>query len=241
MASSNNENLDEDAAFMSMEVACGTYQFKVDYSKTKGMPFSDFISSPIFNLNGHDCKILYFPQGCDVYYDGKYIGLMLAMRCKSDDVNSNFSFGLLDKYGQLSSKACKRVNMACYSRNCWAEIGFPSYMERLELETNFLRDGCFTLVCSVTILSESCKEVPKRFINGIMPFSIDDHFVQLFERKEMADVSFEVDGEIFTAHRSVLTARSPVFNAELFGPMSESKMETIAIKDIKPLIFKAML
>ncbi|KAJ3704858.1 hypothetical protein LUZ61_008563 [Rhynchospora tenuis] len=241
MDSPNNENFDEEAAFMSMEVACGTYQFKVDYSKTKDMPFDDFISSPIFNLNGHDCKILYFPHGCDNYYDGKYIGLMLEMRCKSEDLNPNFSFGLLDKYGQLSSKACKRVNMACYSENCWDQIGFPSYMERLELETNFLRDGCFTVVCSVTILSESYKEVPKRFIHGIMPFSIDDHFVQLFERKEMADVSFEVDGELFTAHRSVLAARSPVFNAELFGPMTESKMETIAIKDIKPLIFKAML
>ncbi|KAJ1687304.1 hypothetical protein LUZ63_018694 [Rhynchospora breviuscula] len=74
-----------------------------------------------------------------------------------------------------------------------------------------------------------------------MPSSIDDHFVNLFERKETTDVSFEVDGEIFTAHRSVLAARSPVFNAELFGPMTESKMETIAIKDIKPLIFKAIL
>ncbi|KAJ1700473.1 hypothetical protein LUZ63_000252 [Rhynchospora breviuscula] len=114
-------------------------------------------------------------------------------------------------------------------------------MERSELEANFLRDSYFTLVCSVTILSESYKEVPKRFVNGIMPSSIDDHFVELFERKETTDVRFEVDGEIFTAHRSVLAAQSPVFNAELFGSMTEGKMETIAIKDIKPLIFKAML
>ncbi|KAJ3704856.1 hypothetical protein LUZ61_008561 [Rhynchospora tenuis] len=241
MALLNNVDLDEDASYMSMEVACGTYQFKVDYSNTKSMAFNEYISSPIFKVNGHDCKILYFPRGYFISTGGKSIGLMLAMHSKSEDVTASFSFGLLDKYGRLSSKACARINMWTFSQNCWDENGIPWYMEQSELEENFLRDGYFTLVCSVTILSESYKEVPKRFVCGIMPCSIDDHFVELFERKETTDVSFEVDGEIFTAHRSVLAARSPVFNAELFGPMAESKMETIAIKDIKPLIFKAML
>ena len=32
-------------------------------------------------------------------------------------------------------------------------------------------------------------------------------------------MEFEVDGELFTAHRYVLAARSSVFMAELFGPM----------------------
>ncbi|KAJ4813590.1 BTB/POZ and MATH domain-containing protein 2 [Rhynchospora pubera] len=163
------------------------------------------------------------------------------MHCKSEDVTASFSFDLLDKYGRLSSKACTRINMWTLTQNCWDENGILWFMERSELEANFLRDGYFTLVCGVMILSESYKEVTKRFVNGIMPPRIHDHFVELFERKETTDVRFEVDGEIFTAHRSVLAAWSPVSNAELFGSMTESKMETIAIKDIKPLIFKAML
>ncbi|KAJ4820453.1 BTB/POZ/MATH-domain protein [Rhynchospora pubera] len=241
MALLNDGDLDEDASYMSMEVACGTFQFKVDYLKTKSMAFNEYITSPIFKVNGHDCKILYFPSGYFFSNGGKSVGMALAMHCKSEDVTASFSFGLLDKYGRLSSNACVRINMWTFSKNCWDENGIPWYMERSELEADFLRDGCFTLVCSVMILSESYKEVPKRFVSGIMPSNIDDHFVDLFERKETTDVSFEVDGEIFTAHRSVLAARSPVFNAQLFGSMTESKMETIAIKDIKPLIFKAML
>ncbi|KAJ3704864.1 hypothetical protein LUZ61_008569 [Rhynchospora tenuis] len=58
----------------------------------------------------------------------------------------------------------------------------------------------------------------------------------------MADVTFEVDGEIFTAHRLVLSARSLVFKAQFFGSrIVESKLKSILIKDIKPEIFKAML
>ncbi|KAJ1700486.1 hypothetical protein LUZ63_000265 [Rhynchospora breviuscula] len=57
----------------------------------------------------------------------------------------------------------------------------------------------------------------------------------------MADITFEVDGETFLAHRLVVCARSPVFKEELLGEMIESKMNRIRIKDIKPAIFKAML
>ncbi|KAJ1702583.1 hypothetical protein LUZ63_002362 [Rhynchospora breviuscula] len=71
--------------------------------------------------------------------------------------------------------------------------------------------------------------------------SINEHSVKLLENKEMADVVFEVDGVLFTAHRSVLSAQSPVFKAEFFGGRTESKVERIQIKDIKPAIFKAML
>ncbi|KAJ4799640.1 BTB/POZ domain containing protein [Rhynchospora pubera] len=71
--------------------------------------------------------------------------------------------------------------------------------------------------------------------------SINEHSVELLENKGMADVVFEVDGVLFTAHRSVLSARSPVFKAEFFGGRTESKVERIQIKDIKPAIFKAML
>ncbi|KAJ1700472.1 hypothetical protein LUZ63_000251 [Rhynchospora breviuscula] len=151
-------------ANMSIEVTCGTYQFRVEHSNTHGIPFS----SPIFNLNGIDCKIVYFPQGYD--NNGKTVGLRI-----------------------------------------------------------------------VAILSASYNEVPKRFVNSILPFGIDDHFVQLLEKKEMADVSFDIDGEICTAHRLILAGRSPVFYGVLSGLMTERKMETIALKDIKPVIFKAML
>uniref|UniRef100_I1QUP1 BTB domain-containing protein n=2 Tax=Oryza glaberrima TaxID=4538 RepID=I1QUP1_ORYGL len=44
----------------------------------------------------------------------------------------------------------------------------------------------------------------------------------LLQSEEGADVTFEVGGESFAAHRCVLAARSSVFRAELFGAMKES-------------------
>ncbi|KAJ1694467.1 hypothetical protein LUZ63_011165 [Rhynchospora breviuscula] len=223
---------------ISMEVASGTYQFKVEYSKIKGIPKGGFISSPIFIVNGHDCKILYFPHGYD---DNGTMRLTFAMNCKSGDMTASLALGLLNKYGRLSSNACRRVNMATFRQNVWHEHRVHWKMKQSELESHFVRDGCFTLICSVTFMSESYKEVPKRYVNGILPFNIDDYLFHLLERKEAADVSFEVDGEIFTAHRSVLAARSQVFNAQLLGPMAGRGMEPIKIEDVKPMIFKAML
>ncbi|KAF8685293.1 hypothetical protein HU200_044060 [Digitaria exilis] len=55
------------------------------------------------------------------------------------------------------------------------------------------------------------------------------------------DVTFEVQGDTISAHRLVLAARSPVFKAELFGPMKERTMSHIRIVDMDPRVFKAMI
>jgi speckle-type POZ protein len=55
------------------------------------------------------------------------------------------------------------------------------------------------------------------------------------------DVTFDVDGRLFHAHRSVLSARSPVFDAELFGPLKKSPEEPIKIDDMDPTIFEGLL
>ncbi|KAJ4801799.1 BTB/POZ and MATH domain-containing protein 2 [Rhynchospora pubera] len=59
----------------------------------------------------------------------------------------------------------------------------------------------------------------------------------------MADINitFEVGGKIFTAHKSILSVRSPVFKVEFLRGMAGSNMKSIQIKEIKPVIFKALL
>jgi speckle-type POZ protein len=46
---------------------------------------------------------------------------------------------------------------------------------------------------------------------------------------------------MFHAHRCVLVARSPVFEAELLGPMKKKPTQHINIEDIAPSIFEALL
>ncbi|KAJ4798025.1 BTB/POZ and MATH domain-containing protein 2 [Rhynchospora pubera] len=44
-----------------------------------------------------------------------------------------------------------------------------------------------------------------------------------------------------TAHKEVVALRSPVFRAQFFGPMIDSKSDCIKIEDVKPDIFRLML
>uniref|UniRef100_A0ACD5Y2V4 Uncharacterized protein n=1 Tax=Avena sativa TaxID=4498 RepID=A0ACD5Y2V4_AVESA len=63
----------------------------------------------------------------------------------------------------------------------------------------------------------------------------------MLDKQDLTDVSIAVGEESFSAHRLVLAARSPVFKAELYGPMAESKMTSITIEDMEASTFKSML
>jgi speckle-type POZ protein len=54
-------------------------------------------------------------------------------------------------------------------------------------------------------------------------------------------VTFEVNGELFTAHHYMLAARSPVFMAELLGRMKEKVTSHVWVEDMEARVFKIML
>ncbi|KAJ4801155.1 BTB/POZ/MATH-domain protein [Rhynchospora pubera] len=226
---------DSVADFLSM-VATATHHFKFSYSKTKDLPAGKSIKSPTLSVAGHKCDILYYSQGLEE--EPNYIHLYLAIHCESA-INVAFGFSFLNKHGMPASNGIYRQTCTFSPRD--NAFGFVDRKERSDFEAEFVKDDYVALVCSVTILSDSYKEVPKQLVYGIVPYNINENFATLLENNEMADITFEVDGETFAAHKLVLSARSPVFKAELFGGMAESKMESIQIKDIKPAIFKAML
>jgi speckle-type POZ protein len=95
------------------------------------------------------------------------------------------------------------------------------------------KDNYFELLCSVNIhWSPSPLEEEEL---------IPDLGHDLAIMSEYIDVSFDVAGETFSAHRLVLAARSPVFKAELYGPMAEGKLTSITIQDMEASTFRSML
>jgi speckle-type POZ protein len=230
-----------EAPLIIKEIETGCYQFKVQNSRTKHLSISEFIPSPIFNVSGYDCEIRYYPRGCTKECKGEFISLYLAIHCNYKNVTASFAFGLLDLYGNLCPQSCKRLTFTFSSD--YDDFGSLAFMKRSDLEDYYVRNNFFTLVCSITIISESCKEVPKSFMTGIRPGSLNEHFGELLERREGADVTFEVKGQIFIAHRSILATRSAAFKGELLGPISDiqTKSMMIKIEDMKPVVFKAML
>ncbi|KAM0864422.1 hypothetical protein ACQ4PT_043925 [Festuca glaucescens] len=63
----------------------------------------------------------------------------------------------------------------------------------------------------------------------------------MLEDHDGAEVTFTVGDRQFRADRRVLAAGSPVFAAELFGPMKETSTRHVKIDDMEPAIFEVLL
>jgi speckle-type POZ protein len=115
----------------------------------------------------------------------------------------------------------------------WPEFIYKSRQFRTLLRSSNDR---FTVRCALTVIGESQSE--EEFPEPNM----QQHLEHMLKAGKGKDVTFDVGGQIFHAHRCVLAARSPVFEAELFGPMKENATaEPIRVADMEPSVFEELL
>ncbi|KAJ6693072.1 BTB/POZ AND MATH DOMAIN-CONTAINING PROTEIN 4-LIKE [Salix purpurea] len=125
-----------------------------------------------------------------------------------------------------------------YRGSMW---GYKRFFRRAMLETSdYLKDDCLKINCTVGVVvsATDCSR-----LNSIqVPESdIGAHFGMLLDNMEGSDVIFDVAGEKFHAHKLVLSARSPFFRSKFFDDGVEENEQEIAISDLEPKVFKAML
>lgn len=124
--------------------------------------------------------------------------------------------------------------MACYR-------GYKRFFRRSVLESSdYLKDDCLQIHCCVGVVG-SRMDGPRTYSINVPPSDIGQHFGQLLECGKGSDISIEVKGETFLAHKLVLAARSPVLRAQLFGPMRDQNSGCIKVEDIEPPVFKVCL
>eukprot|EP00063_Salmo_salar_P065676 XP_014040511.1 PREDICTED: speckle-type POZ protein-like A [Salmo salar] len=70
---------------------------------------------------------------------------------------------------------------------------------------------------------------------------LSDDLGNLWQCSRFTDCSLYVGGQEFKAHKSILAARSPVFNAMFEHEMEESKKNRVDISDVEPDVFKEMM
>ncbi|KAL6599354.1 hypothetical protein ACP70R_045848 [Stipagrostis hirtigluma subsp. patula] len=100
--------------------------------------------------------------------------------------------------------------------------------KREEVEKDCVADDHFVALCLVAVVKDWPPSVLASYGVG--------HDIS--NMSDLTDVSFEVEGKTFKAHRLMLAARSPVFKALLFGQMAESrKTSCITIEDMKASTF----
>uniref|UniRef100_A0A2P2L2I3 Uncharacterized protein MANES_05G073000 n=3 Tax=Rhizophora mucronata TaxID=61149 RepID=A0A2P2L2I3_RHIMU len=225
----------------------GSHQFKITgYSLSKGLGIGKYIASDTFIVGGYSWAIYFYPDGKSVDDNAAYVSLFIALASEGTDVRALFELTLLDQSGNERHKVHSHFGRTLesgpytlkYRGSMW---GYKRFFKRNLLETSdYLKDDCLQVHCSVGVV-RSHTEGPKTYSIAVPPSKIGQNFGQLLESGKGTDVNFEVDDEVFAAHKLILAARSPVFRAQLLGPMKDHNTDLIKVEDMKAPAFKALL
>ncbi|KAH9785987.1 BTB/POZ and MATH domain-containing protein 2 [Citrus sinensis] len=229
------------------ETVNGSHQFKITgYSLSKGLGIGKYIASDTFMVGGYAWAIYFYPDGKSVEDNAAYVSLFIALASEGTDVRALFELTLLDQSGKERHKVHSHFGRTLesgpytlkYRGSMW---GYKRFFKRTLLEqSDYLKGDCLSVHCSVGVV-KSHTEGPKIYSIAIPPSNIGQHFGQLLESGKRTDVNFEVNGETFAAHKLVLAARSPVFRAQLYGPMKDQNTQCIKVEDMEAPVFKALL
>ncbi|XP_044499941.1 BTB/POZ and MATH domain-containing protein 2-like [Mangifera indica] len=229
------------------ETINGSHQFKISgYSLSKGMGIGKYIASDTFLVGGYAWAVYFYPDGKSVEDNAAYVSLFVALASEGTDVRALFELALLDQSGKARHKVHTHFGRTLesgpyslkYRGSMW---GYKRFFKRTLLETSdYLKDDCLSIHCCVGVV-KSYTEGPDTFSIAVPPSDISKQFGKLLESGRFTDVNFEVDGEKFPAHKLVLAARSPVFRAQLFGPLKDQNTQCIKVEDMEAPVFKALL
>jgi speckle-type POZ protein len=151
---------------------------------------------------------------------------------------------LLDKAGSPVPSIGTGKSMDSYTGSFVG--GYVLFAMRDDIKANCVVDNYFVVLCSMDINYYSASSLlprwapPASSMENEQP-DLGHNLAMMWGKQELTDVSFDVGGESLSAHRVVLAAQSAVFRAELYGPMAESKMTSITIKDMEASTFRSML
>ncbi|XP_019059086.1 PREDICTED: BTB/POZ and MATH domain-containing protein 2-like isoform X2 [Tarenaya hassleriana] len=229
------------------ETVNGSHEFKISgYSLAKGMGIGKYVASDTFMVGGYSWAVYFYPDGKSPEDNAAYVSLFIALASEGADVRALFELTLVDQSGNGSHKVHSHFGRTLesgpytlkYRGSMW---GYKRFFKRNLLEaSDYLKDDCLLVRCCVGVV-KSHTEGPRSYKIHVSPSDLGQHFGKLLESGKGADVTFEVDGEAFSAHKVVLAARSPVFRAQLFGPLKDRNTQCIRIEDMEAPIFKDIL
>ncbi|KAG2582536.1 hypothetical protein PVAP13_6KG183900 [Panicum virgatum] len=196
------------------ETEHGDHVFEIfDYSQHRGMGNGEYIRSGVFSVGGYDWAIRFYPDG----FSGiskDYISVYLELLSKDTKVRASCDLRLVDQSTGLSASVTQEGPRTFDSGNSSRfSPNNGKFMNRSKLEAS----------------------------GYIHESNITEQLGNLLDSEEATDVTFCVGGETCAAHRVLLATRSPVFKAQLYGPMREAKEQLVIIEDMQPAVFRALL
>ena len=145
----------------------------------------------------------------------------------------------------VDAKREKKFSNEITTRECTEIVNFTPRETRLDKCNDLIVNGALTIYCEI----ETYKN--RKSLSGKTAYGIHqqlnhkkelvEDFEDLFEDKKHSDVTFNVRGQQFQAHKTILIARSPVFAAMFDHPLKEKMMGIVDVPDIEPNVFEELL
>ncbi|KAF7070352.1 hypothetical protein CFC21_075875 [Triticum aestivum] len=215
--------------------ARGKVAFEIaGYSRLKGLGRGKCLRSSAFSIGGYEWCIRYYPDGCQGEAGDGYVSVFVVLLTKNAEVRALNNWMLVNGVSGQSIVVLSGKAPRVFDRKMPA-WGVPKFMKTTaEVESVYLQNDRLLIECEVNVIKESLDIL-------VPPSDILDNLATLLEGKIGADVTFKVQGEVFSAHKILLAMRSAVFNAEFYGPMGDKGAQDIVIDDMQPAVFKAFL
>ncbi|CAN6356180.1 unnamed protein product [Urochloa humidicola] len=189
-----------------------------------------------WNIDGCEWAVVLHPCNRHPNMRSDYVSLKLIFlsEARVNKLTANLSCRLVDpSRSRLPSE--ERVSHSASFQRPSDSSGTFWFMSQDDIyKSGFIMDRSLSIECAITVLKDPMA-IP------VPSSNLSQHLGELLENNAGADVTFDVCGEFFAAHKNVLAVRSPVFKAEFFGEMLEKNSGSVDIKEIEPSVFGAML
>jgi speckle-type POZ protein len=190
----------------------------------------------------------FYPQGyvnsgdTEVTNGGKWASLFLKAESSETytsrvvyDTSHRVELSILDADSETFSSHHYHTKIPF--KGYWGFPKFISLTDHENLVNNLLPNDTLTICCRVKSEKEECE--------------MEQHETRIARRKlceglaltddKYADFVFKVENEKIAAHKNILAARSPVFDAMFQHDMQENRTNETEITDVTPAAFKALL
>ncbi|KAF8691999.1 hypothetical protein HU200_039945 [Digitaria exilis] len=205
-----------------------THVFHIEgYSQQRG--FGRFIRSTKFSVGGNKWVAFIYPDRIKLLkaangVEEHHVVAGVATGPLNPMVRPSYELRLVNQMSGLSFSVHKAAALKDHNRGDVHGHYACFLVKRSVLEApTVLQHDRLTMEWIVTLTKQPRKPEAISFPK------IEMHFAKLLEEKEGVDIEFSVEGMNFAAHKMILATRSPVFKAELCGPLKEVGTEPVNV------------
>ena len=134
----------------------------------------------------------------------------------------------------------------CLPKNTISPSRISVIEKKMLLESECLVNGNLTIYCEIESFITKPPKHRAKLANSLeKPFSNSDQLVaqleELFENMKFPDITINVRGRQFKAHKSILATRSQFFAAMFDHPTKEKLTNQVEVEDVDPTLFNEIL